>query len=680
MRNAHLTRIRLVFHEQSDDLVLQVLRDVWTPVARLVHEESDTLLVNGDRRTGSRPEVELRGDDRIGRARVNIGDRYILREFSTGESEDLLHVAVEYSGRPGDLIARLLDVWYWEAGDLDFQWTPILRPEADYRIADYIFRSPALIAGTDGIWLAIIPDLDLMSDVTAAGQLALDLNVVDAVPARLAYGFEPTRPTRHVYFERDPKGSVSASSQGVSDYGYYLMIGLGTRRGFLRRVTAFMWNRFARPRSHEMPDTVTPEVYAQVAYPTLLREEWVDFKVNGVAAGGIKALAAHADYFRRPDPIVWNQVWFNAQRSAFGLGYYGHKAGRPEWFDAGKAITAWSLAAPDWSGLFPAVYAYDVGEWWGSVPRLNGGKHRIHIPNAVWTAIWLLRWHQNLEADARIPDRVFDVARALSRLQDEAGAIPSWVDIEGGAMRPAIQLQRAAPTGASAMLFGELARAAGRTDLKGPLERACDFLEREVLPAMRWWDFETFYSCSRKPLDFFDRYTDQPPQNTYSMFWAARSFLDAYRVTRSERWLSAALEVVDWLSLYQQVWDAPFLSLNTYGGFGVMNTDAEWNDARQAVFAPLYFELFEVTGEKEYRERGLAALKASFVLGAVPENEKVSPFTFDAYPPGLMPENFAHAGVDRTHGRSDSGWGEAGALATAAWISVKFDHDPATSP
>jgi len=37
-----------------------------------------------------------------------------------------------------------------------------------------------------------------------------------------------------------------------------------------------------------------------------------------------------------------------------------------------------------------------------------------------------------------------------------------------------------------------------------------------------------------------------------------------------------------------------------------------------------------------------------------------------------MPENFAHAGRNGTYGRSDTDWGEAGALTASAYITKHF--------
>jgi len=46
----------------------------------------------------------------------------------------------------------------------------------------------------------------------------------------------------------------------------------------------------------------------------------------------------------------------------------------------------------------------------------------------------------------------------------------------------------------------------------------------------------------------------------------------------------------------QQVWNPPFLSINAFGGFASMNSDAEWNDARQGIIAPVLMDCYGITG------------------------------------------------------------------------------------
>ena len=90
--------------------------------------------------------------------------------------------------------------------------------------------------------------------------------------------------------------------------------------------------------------------------------------------------------------------------------------------------------------------------------------------------------------------------------------------------------------------------------------------------------------------------------------------------------------------------------VNVLGGFGVMNSDAEWNDARGSLFAEIILQYGELLGMAEYYERGISALKSSFVMMYCPENprtkeqwEKTWPF-FGPEDYGFTMENYGHNG------------------------------------
>ncbi|MFX1390491.1 MAG: hypothetical protein ACFE9Z_10540 [Promethearchaeota archaeon] len=57
-----------------------------------------------------------------------------------------------------------------------------------------------------------------------------------------------------------------------------------------------------------------------------------------------------------------------------------------------------------------------------------------------------------------------------------------------------------------------------------------------------------------------------------------------HKITREDKYLVLGERTLAILSLFQQVWNMPYISINTFGGFGVQNADAELNDARQALF------------------------------------------------------------------------------------------------
>jgi hypothetical protein len=111
-------------------------------------------------------------------------------------------------------------------------------------------------------------------------------------------------------------------------------------------------------------------------------------------------------------------------------------------------------------------------------------------------------------------------------------------------------------------------------------------------------------------------------------------------------------QLVDYLSLYQQAWSPPWLTPNLLGGFGTQNTDGEWSDARQCYAADVYFAYHERTGKREYLERGVAALRASF---------PVAPY-----------ENWAHRAED-THGSwTGIHWGTGSAITSVVLARPRY--------
>ena len=91
-------------------------------------------------------------------------------------------------------------------------------------------------------------------------------------------------------------------------------------------------------------------------------------------------------------------------------------------------------------------------------------------------------------------------------------------------------------------------------------------------------------------------------------------------MTGKQEYRSTAIALIDYLCLYQQLWSPGWLSRPLFGGFGVQNTDGEWSDSRQGYFAVTLGKFYELTGEREYLERAVAALRAMFSLFESPES------------------------------------------------------------
>jgi hypothetical protein len=155
------------------------------------------------------------------------------------------------------------------------------------------------------------------------------------------------------------------------------------------------------------------------------------------------------------------------------------------------------------------------------------------------------------------------------------------------------------------------------------------------------------------------------------MHVAAAGLLALYELTAEARILRLARGAMDRLSLYQQVWDPPFLHFDGFGGYGVMNTDGEWNDARQAQFADTHLDFYRILGETEHLERALAACRAGFTTVFLPASSAVYPTGWYREPRGLAAENHAHGGTDHLCGVSGFDWGSGSALSTAAYLRLR---------
>lgn len=585
-------------------------------------------------------------------------------------------------------------------------WIPHISPYEDTVIGDHSFRSPALILADDKRAVALIPDLDDVRDAqksgwrvwldydhprrllrVAAGAYQTGRFHVAYQPTPVTYAGQNVRVRLHVLTSerkediQNPYGMVARWLwQRWGQAGYAAG---GSQRAPLSKYADYVVNWAFAPEPKGWGDTV-----------------WQQFTLDGKEAGApafIVDVAQHPsvplDKRRwREQRSVWNQAWFSTQRTANGLLRYARNIGSTDLERRARLMTQVALSAPQSDGLFPAVYTaggggyqlykdtpgWEKGRWTNSDRRPPGvSAEATHILDAAFTARLLLEWHDlnPKEEEALAYSRRF--ADRLCRLQRPSGAFPGWIEPDG---KVAALLAEGPESAMGASLLLELAqRFPKEKTYRETAQKALAYLENGPVKESRWEDFETYFSCSRWGEDR----TGQPiarngvyKSNTFSPFWCAEAFLAAYRTLRQPRYLALGRRCLDELSLYQQVWEPPTVPAPTHGGFGVMNADGEWNDSRQSLFAPLYLEYYKETGEKEYFERGVSALRASFAMMYCPENaqvkaayEKQHPF-FGPESYGFMMENIMHGGPgpDAIGPFTIFTWGNGAALEAAAKI------------
>ncbi len=547
----------------------------------------------------------------------------------------------------------------------DFVWTPQLRPEPMDVIADHTFRAPALMMQTGSGFAAMIPDVDLIQPWRAV-QTAADVRVDSGGVPLLCYGIMNWRTRSHVFYTYSP-AMTSLLENTTLVYGYFLYLDAEAvpRQGY-RAIVRFHWDRWGRQgilRSSG-PQSEPFAVYQRKAWRDYLPQIAVESTYGGKPVTLLTQgrLAWSNRLPRAADTDCWFNVWFNSLRTAYGVYRYGQDANDIALQKQATGVLTLALSAPRRNGIAPSIFYLDSagGHWvndqgWGGI---DGGRNYALFHNA-WTSCWLLEW-----ADL-LPDRQPEITRAVREFADfclarqlPSGVIPSWYDPVSLEPVATFREENAETAGAS-LLLSEVYRRTGDAEYLHGAERAMEYITREILPRQKWFDFETFFSCSRKPVGFYDAFSGQFPQNTLSMQQAAEACLSLYRATGESRYLEEGRAILDYLCLYQQVWSAPWLSRQLFGGFGVQNTDGEWSDARQGYFAVTLMKFYEATGEREYFERSVAALRAMFSL-------------FESSTSPRTAENYAHSALDRPGGVTGIHWGTGSSVVSCQIIRGKY--------
>jgi hypothetical protein len=553
-----------------------------------------------------------------------------------------------------------------------FHWVPNLKKKPEQIIAQHVFRSPAIILSCKESRVSIIPDLDAIK-LYAETPYYLDLNFRDK-GALISYGLSNYKTDHHVYYQR--RDSAFLLPQ-IMELGLYIICSdHSSSPDILKKTNSFMWNTFAAEYLDSLlPQSVSFNHYAEAGYSMALNKYWV--KGPKPETGGI-ALSTFLDkatgVYRGRDfkDDLWFHSWFNNARTAYGLYMWGEETGNTLWKSKALATMNLLLSSPQINGFFPTIWVPEKNGWVSS--GQGGGPDLYHVPDNCWTAIWLLRFNDELKKLPGTDKFLINFTEGLLKTQLENGSFPARLHVSDLSPDPVL---KSSASGAMATWFLEemLIRKKLSLDLevtaRSAVKKSLSFLEKEVLPGSRFQDFEVFFSCAPNSINAFDSLTWLYPHNTLSVQWTAEAFLKGSTLFNNKHDLESGEYCLNILSLYQQVWSPPFIGFYAFGGFGVQNTDAEWSDARQAQFAETYLNFYLETGNREYLQRSIAACRASFALMAIPENKKISPHNYEGSSYngefiGAMAENYGHSGYNERSGQSGFHWGTGSALTTAA--------------
>ncbi len=604
----------------------------------------------------------------------------IVKTITVARGEPFVRIGLRYEIHGS---VRLQSLWstysfgpehkpYSEIGPPDFVFTPQLRPEQEQIIADHTFRSPALMMQKNSWFVALVPVLQELDGKNRRIRTAADLEVETADRPFFSLGLENWIPepyklrNTHVFYAAPDSLAVTLHDTAVS-LGYLLFLrpDAPPRKGF-REVVRYHWaSSGARYiQRAEGPQAEPFTSYIQKAWYQFLPQVALDTQYQGCPVTLLRQarLAWSNNLPKSADNDNWFNVWFNSLRTAYGMYFYGRSAGDQHLMKEAVGVLNLALLAPQNKGIAPTIFYIDSlgGHWvadhgWGGI---DDGRDLPMFHNA-WTCYWLLQWIDLLpERSTEILKYTKAFADFLLSNQHASGVIPSWYDPE--TLKPVETFRgENAETAGAALFLSEFYARTKEIEYLHASERAMKYIFTSIFPQRKWFDFETFFSCSRKALGFFDSYTQQNPQNTLSMHQAAEACYELFKLTGKNEYKDRGLEIMDYLCLFQQVWSPQWLSCELFGGFGVQNTDAEWSDSRQGYFAVTLMNYYELTGRKEYFERGVAALRAMFSLFESPTSPRTA-------------ENYAHSGYDRPAGVTGIHWGTGSSVVSIHLLAARY--------
>lgn len=605
--------------------------------------------VNGKvKRSGDSKEILLTG-------RSGEGD-VIERRITLNGEDDFFEIQNTLKLKREINLEYFTDYYIFTQGkDPDFTWTPHIKFDPSCVSSDWTFKSPSLMIQKNSAAVCMVPDLDYLYEDKSIMYCSagLDLDITAEKGPKAGYGLIPCEPHYHSLFIH-PVGYKRPIPKGEISYRYFLLLeGQAPERQCYRRVVNFLWDRFGHKNflAGHSAQMKSFNVLSKEAWHWIGRKFWIEFEFNGKKCGGFR------DYHRELDDDIWFFGWWNSLRTAYVLEAYARRTHHPQTSDKAKKIFNLIAEAPRKGGVFPAVFLKMDGKrvWTAGSPSGFGGPiNDYHTYSMSWTAYWLLKWKRDLEDDSRIMPICSDYAEFLLKNQRENGFIPSYYKETDLSVDDAMEMNKEnAEPAVCALFLTEMYEVTGNEKYLAAAEKAIRYVEREMMPQGKWYDFETFYSCSPKKYGLYDTITGQYPQCNMALQMMAHTCLKLHRIKKNNGYLDLGRQVLDYLSVYQQVWSHPRMEPNLIGGFATQNTDSEWSDSRQSQCAIIYLDYYEETGERVYLERGIAAMRATLTI---------SPY-----------ENWSHRGYNDEPGFFSSfHWGIGTGMTTVEILFEKY--------
>ena len=625
------------------------------------------------------------------------------------EEKNILHIRYKLSTNRDLSLSKILIKYDIILGkNPDFTWVPHICPKKYLVIGDHVFRSPVIIYKKEDIAFALIPDLKTLTQCHPFQTfLNLNLNPEDKdVNAQISYGFGNYKPFRHILFKHNQNKLWKIKANTDLTFRYYIIVfNEKSDSEILSFINSFFWEKYGRKLLYLSlkPQILPYEVNVKEGFDAIFKRHqyWGDLTINNVECGGfwvqtwdgkekppIKFIQINDrnEYAQKHSKknriaVIFNSAWFLNIRSAYGIRFFGEVWKDNILIQKSNRMLNTILELPRTNGIFPSII-FPKSNKTNDFFTVNGVKALFYIDDfnivdASLTMYWAIKISNDfgLRKDL-VQSKSKELVELIKSIQLKKGSIPHFVNFDKN-NNPIIveDLIDSASSGAALMFLTEFYKISKDEEIILLCEKIARFLQNEIISEDKWHDFEAFYSCTYPGITEYDIYTESHIRNTLSMYWCAEGYKDLYKITRKIEYLQSGERILAVLSLFQQVWNMPYISINTFGGFGVQNADAELSDARQGLFVRTYIEYYLETGNKEYMERAIAALRASWALQLLDEYKDICPGNFvgleavNEIDKGCVRENYGHSGRDeRISGYLMFDWGVGTAAMAVAYV------------
>src|SRR4051812_10640479 len=406
------------------------------------------------------------------------------------------------------------------------------------------YKSPLVLVQAGTTAFAIVPDL-LSLDRSSLKRCQHSLDLDASERPHLSVGYIPAKQAYHTVFKEDLDRTWTASDPVTNSYYVYLTGDAPPHEAY-REAVHFGWNQFGRaaiPKAAEEQAGTDPrysschlwDEWREAVWERESRDSWLTVPMpDGTTGGAVMMRRAHA-----PKRTVYLGAWFNSLRTAFGMALYARRTHNDVLMRLAAQTLNLALKSPGRDGAFKCFAVPNDSDdsgtpeqvFWGAGDGAGTSVSSGYLGfDMSWTGYWMLHWFSaGLPDSGSVLPRCVRLADFLLARQRSEGFLPTRFD-EAGQVQQDLSATVAAETAPVVRFLLELSKFEKNPKYQIAALKGLAFLDGAIVPERKWFDFESFWSCSPR-LVTFDVRTRQWPANNLALIHAVAAYLQAYKIT-----------------------------------------------------------------------------------------------------------------------------------------------------